>query len=130
MSSYKVLLIPFMNCLEMEKQYGWLKSLFIIAMCFTDLSGGVNSLCLNLSVGRISISRLLSYCRVVFRQYLWICRLIIAPTYNYLKLQLTWPTWKHFKRPFDALHQRNVANYFSHYFEILNSIHSCSAHQK
>ena len=46
----------------MEKQYGWFKSLSIIAMCFTELSGKVNSLCLNLSVGRISISRLFSYC--------------------------------------------------------------------
>ena len=35
-----------MNCLEMEKQYGWFKSLCIIAMYFTDLSGDVNSLCL------------------------------------------------------------------------------------
>ena len=50
-SSYKLLLILFTNHLGMEKQYGWFKSLCIIAMCFTELSGNVNSLCLNLFVG-------------------------------------------------------------------------------
>ena len=34
------------------------------------------------------------------------------------QLQLTWPIWKYFKRPFDGLHQRSVANYFSQYCEI------------
>jgi len=46
-----------MNYLDMEKQYGWFKSLCIIAMCFTELSGSVNSLCLNLFVGLTSISK-------------------------------------------------------------------------
>jgi len=34
-----------MNYLEMGKRRGWFKSLCIIAMCLTELSGSVNILC-------------------------------------------------------------------------------------
>ena len=42
----------------MGKRHGWFESLCIIAMCFTEVSGSVNILCLNLFVDHISISLL------------------------------------------------------------------------